>query len=404
VTVVQVSSVENLAELGVRWRDLEQRAAGSFFQSWTWVGCLAGERFPDPILVEATEDGRAVALGLFNRVRRTVGPAVLYLGESGSAELDCPYIEQNGVLAQAGREDELTALCLRTLASNDLVLSGVGEPVLAAVKSVAGLVRVTRSQASPYVDLARLRATGADYLAARSANTRQQIRRSDRLYQRDGPIQLERASSVEAANTMLDQMASLHQAVWIARGQPGSFARPFFRRFHQELIAAAMPRGELALLKILCDDTTLGILYNFVYRGRMSAYQSGFAYRTGDPHAKPGLSCHHRAIQFALAEGLDVYDFLAGEDRYKRSLADLSHQQIWLTAGPVWSPRLLLTIAADAIRRPGPRRTGRHIPRKVETNLSTAPDLSTASDLSIAKAFQPAYDTASLAMPKPRRK
>ena len=247
MTVVQVSGVGDFAELGVRWRDLEQRAALSFFQSWTWVGCLAEERFSDPVLVEATEDGRTVALALFNRVRRRIGPAVLYLGESGSADLDCPYVEQNGVLAEAGREAALTELCLRAVASRyDLVLSGVGDAVLAASRRAAGLVRVGRSQPSPFVDLAALRRQGGDYLAGRSANTRQQIRRSERFY---GPIAVERAATVEAAHAMLDEMAGLHQAAWTARGQPGCFARPFFRRFHRALIAAGVPRGEVALLQ-----------------------------------------------------------------------------------------------------------------------------------------------------------
>lgn len=352
MTLVRVSAVENFADLGERWRELEQRAAGSFFQSWTWVGCLAAERFPDPILAEATEDGRTVALALFNRVRRRVGPAVLHLGESGTAELDCPYVEQNGPLTEAGREQDLTMLCLRAVASRyDLVLSGVSEPVLAAAQRVAPLVRISRSQASPYVDLAHLRATGQDYLAGRSANTRQQIRRSDRLYERQGPIEVERADCVRSAHAMLDEMASLHQAAWGSRGQPGSFARPFFRRFHPELIATAAPRGEAAMLKISSNGAVIGILYCFTHRGRMLAYQSGFAYRPAEPQAKPGLTCHHRAIRFALDEGLDTYDFLAGEDRYKRSLAELSHQQTWAAAGHFWSPRMLFRAGFDMIRR-----------------------------------------------------
>jgi CelD/BcsL family acetyltransferase involved in cellulose biosynthesis len=351
VTVVRVSHETDFAALGVRWRDLEQRAAPSFFQSWTWVGCLAAERFDDPVLVEATEDGRTVALALFNRVRRWIGPAVLYLGASGSAERDSPYVEQNGVLAEVGRADELTMLCLRAVASRyDLVLPGVGEPVLAAVRPAAGLVRVERSQASPFVDLAGLRASGGDYLAGRSANTRQQIRRSDRLYERDGPIQVERAHAVETAVAMLDEMAMLHQAAWQARGQPGSFARPFFRRFHRELIVDAVPRGEVAMMRVSSDATVIGILYNFRHRGRMLAYQSGFAYRTDEPQAKPGLTCHHRAIQSALDEGLDRYDFLAGEDRYKRSLAGEAHRQVWAAAGPLWSPRMLLGSGLDRLR------------------------------------------------------
>src|ERR1700722_9967831 len=96
VASVGVSEVTDFITLGERWRDLEQRSECSFFQSWTWVGCLGAERFSDAVLVEATEAGRTVALGLFNRVRHPVGPPTLFLMENGTAELDCPYVEQNG--------------------------------------------------------------------------------------------------------------------------------------------------------------------------------------------------------------------------------------------------------------------------------------------------------------------
>ena len=357
MTVVRVCGVPDFAELGARWRDLERRAAGSFFQSWTWMGCLAAERFPDPVLVEASEGGRVVALALFNRVRPNwvqglIGPARLFLSESGDAELDCPYVEQNGVLAEAGREAELTALCLGTVVSDyDVILSGVEATVLAAVGRVAQVVVTDRTRTSPFVDLRRLRMAGEDYLAGRSANTRQQIRRSDRFFERVGPIMLQRAASVDVAQAMLDEMAALHQASWTARGQPGSFARPFFRRFHRELVARGVPNDAVMLLKICCDDTPVGILYNFLHQGRMSAYQSGFAYRPGKSQAKPGLSCHQRAIRFAMDLGIDVYDFLAGEDRYKRSLADASYQQVWAQAGCHRSVRLLLRRGMELFRR-----------------------------------------------------
>ena len=67
MTAVTVSGVQDFAALEIRWRDLERRATPSFFQSWTWTGCLAGERFTDPVLVEAAEQGRTVALALFNQ-------------------------------------------------------------------------------------------------------------------------------------------------------------------------------------------------------------------------------------------------------------------------------------------------------------------------------------------------
>ena len=345
---VRVSRIADFARLGERWRDLERRSEGSFFQSWTWVGCCAAERFPDAILVEAIDAGRVVALGLFNRVRRSLGPATLYLGESGTADLDSPYVEQNGILTEAGREGELTELCLRALvATYEVRLSSVGEPVLRAAQRAAPLVVTGRTQSSPFVDLAAARCTGDDYLASRSANTRAQVRRSDRYYRQSGPIALEAADSAAAAHAMLDRLAALHQATWRGRGQPGSFATPFFGHFHHALIDRGFPRGEVALLRVSCGETEIGFLYNFIWRGRMSAYQSGFAYIEGESRARPGLTSHVAAIRFALAVGIDIYDFLAGDDRYKRSLADNVHLQFWIEAGPFWSPRLL----AGALRR-----------------------------------------------------
>ncbi len=348
---VRVGGVADFTELGRCWRELERRAELSFFQSWTWVGCLAAERFDDPVLVAATEAGRTVALALFNRVRRWPGPAVLFLGASGSADRDSPWVEHNGVLAEAGRAEELTERCLGAVTSRyEVVLPGVGSTQQATLRRVAGLVRVQRSQASRFVDLAGLREAGKDYLEERSANTRQQIRRSDRIYQREGPIVVQRADSVAAAWAMLDEMAVLHQAAWRSRGEPGCFAAPFFRRFHRQLIATAVPRGEAALLRVICGGSVIGILYNFVHRGRMLAYQSGFAYRAANAAAKPGLTCHHQAIRTASEQGLAVYDFLAGEDRYKVSLADETQQQIWLVGGPVWSPGLLLRVGLQRFR------------------------------------------------------
>jgi CelD/BcsL family acetyltransferase involved in cellulose biosynthesis len=342
VVNVQITGVKDFAALGEQWRDLEQRANGSFFQSWTWVGCRAVERFSDPVLVEAADAGRTVALGLFNRVRRRFGPSALYLGEAGSDDLDSPYVEQNGILTAAGREVELTALCLRPLAAaHDLVLSGVDQPVLQAARAAAALVHTIRCQPAWSVDLAAIRHAGGEYLATRSANTRQQLRRSDRFYLANGPILLQHAESLEIAHAMLDQMADLHQTTWEGRGKPGSFASPLFRRFHHALIEAGFPRGEVTVTKISSGGTVIGFLYNFIWRRWISAYQSGFAYRDDENRAKPGLTCHLAAIRDALDQGFDIYDFLAGDDRYKRSLADQSSPQFWLEAGPFWSMRLL---------------------------------------------------------------
>jgi CelD/BcsL family acetyltransferase involved in cellulose biosynthesis len=343
VTQVRVGPVADFAGLAARWRDLEGRAGGSVFQSWTWTGTLLAERFTDPVLVEATEAGRTVALALFNRVRGGLGqPDLLYLGESGDPARDCPYIEHNGVLTEPGREAELAEACLGAVArSHVLIMSGVGETMLAAATRVAGAVWVSKASDGPFADLAAVRARGGDYLSGLSANAREQIRRSDRFYAAQGDVTVREAGSVAEAHAMLARMEVLHQATWTARGRPGSFATPFFGRFHCALIEAGFPLGQIALIEVASGGRTIGILYNLRDAGGVRAYQSGFAYERATPRAKPGLTCHHAAIRLALAEGAGRYDFLAGDDRYKRSMASDAARQYWLEAGPAWAPRML---------------------------------------------------------------
>lgn len=364
---IVISRVPDFAALETKWRDLETRSNPSFFQSWTWMGCLAEERFPDPVLVEAREKGRTVALALFNRRGRT-----LYLGESGDAALDCVFIEFNGVLAESGREAGLTAACLRAarawpghasgrpsgawsghfrvlagLWRRRLVLSGINSATAVSAVEI-GSVRRNRSLPAPFVDFGRI---GECFLESRSANTRHQLRRSHREYAATGVVTIDRADSLGRAYEFLDGLAALHQASWVARGQPGAFANPFFGRFHRALVARGLGRGEIDLFRIAAGTQTIGFLYNFRHRGGSLAYQSGFDYAAAGRHEKPGLTCHHEAIRFAARWGAARYDFLAGDDRYKRSLSDRAETLHWIEVATPCSPRFLARRAWDLVAR-----------------------------------------------------
>jgi len=329
------------ARLGERWRALEAEADCSFFQSWSWVGCRGAERFPDPVLLEAREAGETVALALFNRRRGLLGDT-LHLNETGDGVHDAPFVEHNGPLVRRGAE----ALVLPCLAAalrglgRRLVLSGAGDRVAAAARLAPGCAVVRQVRPAPYVDLAAIRAAGGGYEASLSANTRQQLRRSARAY---GTIRAVKAADVAEGLRFLDSLAALHQTYWTGRGQAGAFAAPFFRAFHRELVTVALPRGEVELWQIAADgDNVLGYLYNFRWRDQIAAYQSGFSYRREDSRSKPGLTSHKAAIEFALAEGLGVYDFLGGGDRYKTSLGNSRRDLHWLELGPCWRPAALL--------------------------------------------------------------
>jgi CelD/BcsL family acetyltransferase involved in cellulose biosynthesis len=231
-----------------------------------------------------------------------------------------------------------------------LVLNGVDDASLAAARQATAIVRLRQTRNAPFVQLDR------DFLSHRSANTREQLRRSDRAY---GTVSVRRAADVSEALAYVDELAALHQARWQARGQPGAFASPFFGRFHRALIERGLPRHEIDLLRITADGGLVGLLYNFRFRGHVLAYQGGFDYAGADGARKPGLTCHHAAIREAAASGAQRYDLLAGDDRYKRSLSDGVVRLHWLEAGS----RLDLTLGArrlvDAALQSGRRDGGR---------------------------------------------
>lgn len=318
--------VQNVAGLEPEWRALEQASATlSFFQSWTWVGCLAAERYPNAILLRAERAGRLVGLALFNRQGGR-----LHLAEAGVPALDAPFIEHNGPVLAADAEPDLAARMFAAAWAlpgvQRLVLSGVVPELLAACGGVAWR---QQQRLAPYADLDAIRAGGTDHLATLSSNARYQLRRSQRAMAARGPLRLERAETLAQAQAWLAALIELHQASWRQRGKPGAFADPFMRRFHETLLARAMPRHEVDLLRLSVGDDPVGYLYNFQSRGQVFAYQSGLPHQIDSPHEKPGLTLHALAIQRALEEGARVYDFLGGDDRYKLSLANATRPQVW---------------------------------------------------------------------------
>lgn len=326
------------SELGERWRALEAQADGSFFQSWSWVGCRAAVRFPDPWLLAVEEGGCCVALGLFNRRSSLPWVARLWLNESGQAAADSVHVEHNGLLLARAAPPGLLARLLGGLVDQGqcVVLSGVDEAHAAAARATPGLRRDRTHPAQAHVvDLAAVRAAPGGHLALLSANARQQIRRSLRRYGAAGELRVERAASLAEAQAHLAALAHLHQQTWTRRGRPGAFANPDFVAFHAALLEVAWPRGEIDLLRIAAGGQVLGYLYNFRWRGRVANYQSGFDYAAADSaQLKPGLTCHHLAVVMYAAEGQDIYDLLAGNDRYKTSLATGTEKLHWFELLP----------------------------------------------------------------------
>ena len=61
---------------------------------------------------------------------------------------------------------------------------------------------------------------------------------------------------------------------------------------------------------------------------RFLFYQSGLA-TFRDNRCRPGLAAHGLCMQACLERGLEEYDFLEGESRYKRGLSNTERELVW---------------------------------------------------------------------------
>ncbi|CAN5225071.1 hypothetical protein BH11MYX1_BH11MYX1_06950 [soil metagenome] len=311
---------------GAIWRELAETTP-SYFLTWgwmsTWLAMMPRSHAAELAVVRDRE--RPVA-GAFLGRRRQLRHGVLpsrqrHLNTTGIARFDELCIEHNAIVGEAPLA---TLLELLPRDWDELLLPGIQREMLpGANQNPRWRWSVDRESVAPYVDLDRVRA--ADYVSLLGSSTRAQLRRARR---NAGPLTVERATTRASADDIFDELVRLHTNRWQERGEPGAFADPWFIAFHRRLIVDRIASDEIELLRIRAGERVVGCLYNFVWRGRVTFYQSGLA-APSDPHDKPGYLCHAAAIEEAAARGHAVYDFMSSSDRYKQNLGTDQYSLVW---------------------------------------------------------------------------
>jgi CelD/BcsL family acetyltransferase involved in cellulose biosynthesis len=173
-------------------------------------------------------------------------------------------------------------------------------------------------------DLATLRSRGHSVLEGLSSNTRAQVRRSIRRYEaRDGALSLRRAQSLAEAREAWELAGTWHRARWPDSG----FNNPQFMNFHATLLKRGFDHGAVRLYRVAFGDETIAVCHYLCEGGALGEGGTVRFYLQGvrpeaDGHLKPGLTAHCVLMQHFLDEGWDSYDFMGGDSRYKRQLAD----------------------------------------------------------------------------------
>ena len=338
---VSVYPARDWPQVASLWTELSRSSPySSAFLGTHWTATWL-ETFADLLPVEILvfdAGGSAVGACLLVGSSERRGPfrvRRIYLNTSGGPPADRSTMEFNNLLCRPGFEQSIAqalGVHLRSRKWEEFAIEGICPgPLLSWLQtdSFSEFPASITTLASAYVDLDRLRRSGLPYESWLSANTREQLRRSLRLYEKLGSVRAEVARDLPTAEGFFAEMCRMHQDTWKGRGEPGAFASTRKLAFHRALIRRAFVDGAIQMLRVTAGEETVGILYNFVERDKVYFYQSGFHYRP-DKRLKPGLVTHVCAIRLCLEAGYSDYDFLVGEARYKKSLAKDARPLAWV--------------------------------------------------------------------------
>ncbi|HEX3268137.1 MAG TPA: GNAT family N-acetyltransferase [Gaiellaceae bacterium] len=281
----------DLTPLKGAWRPLAERSR-NVFATWEWADTW-WRHFGRGGELRVTCERASFLLPLY--VRRQ-GPfrVLRFVGHGHADEL--------GPIGDRGRAAE---------AFGDVFAEGgfhlfLGEELTPGWDTLLGAHAVERTS-SPVIALDR---TWDEYLAARSANFRSQVRSAERRL--ENPAY--RLTTPETLEADLDTLFRLHRARW-----PGSHWFADAEAFHREFAAIALGRGWLRLWTLELGGKPAAAWLGYRFNGVESYYQAG-----RDPalqRERVGFVLLAHTIREAIGDGMSEYRLLRGDESFKYRFA-----------------------------------------------------------------------------------
>ena len=315
-----------IEDVEAKWRDLEQNALSTPFQTYEWLSCwqrhVGAARRSQPLIVLIFDrDGRLVALLPFSL--RGWGPVQIlsWLGASLS-DYNAPVMSRDFILSFGPGEFErfwrnlVLALPLHPLRSTVIKLSRMPERF--------GGVR------NPFMDLPDFACTESAYHATlqqpwdtfyetrRSSATRRKLGQQLRNLSRSGTITysepVECITRRETLDALFNCKISALKRMSKRMRVTDIFSQPGVRSFFEEVTLKCNRLVHLARLDIDKDMLagSLGLQHGTTYTFLVCCYKDGALSKYS-----PGRAHLNYVLKSAVDRGFTVFDFSIGDHPYK---------------------------------------------------------------------------------------
>ena len=302
----RVDYAPSLAALRDEWDAMAERSE-NVFGTWEWASAwwrrFGGSARPLPTRCRTAEGETFAVLPLY--LSRRVGVrTVRLIGHGPADELGPLCAPDDRPRAGAALRTVLEDVRADVFLGETLRRDGEWRTLLQA--SVLG------TDATPALPLAGR--TWEDFLAARSSNFRQQVRRRERALHAHG-LRYRLCNDRARLDRDLDVLFALHRRRW--QGGDSEFTRR--ETFHREFATLAFERGWLRLWFLELNGAEVAAWYGLRFGGVDWYYQAG-----RDPaqdRAAVGFVLLAHSIREAMADGMREYRLGRGDEEYKRRFA-----------------------------------------------------------------------------------
>ncbi len=321
--VVERLDRDTVRSLGSEWDELLANSdVKSPFLTWPWIGAwldtLGADADLEVVTARDANDGRLIGIApFFVASRRRAGVMVRELRLLGS---------------DATAPDHLD-LIVRTASGAgvaDVLWTAVGNDHRWDVLDLDGVVsnghlpRLTlrrkndRAERIPVPHLP-LSEDWSEVTARFGRSHRQNLKRYARKLDAEAgaPVEERMVTTPEDLNPTFDALVRMHQAIRTAKGSSGVFSDPevidFLRLAAQRLLQA----GRLRMWRLDVGGQPIAVIWCMRAFDVVAFYTTGFDQEWA--RYGPGRRIMARAIQSAASEGAADFDFLRGDESYKRA-------------------------------------------------------------------------------------